>query len=101
MSVADKFKDNDNFKYDLVDILRQSITDKGNDLSGKIAEAYEKKDIKKFKVLSDNFLLAIESQDKLLATQKGFMVGNWIEQAKSLSAIEENRSLYICCQLSI
>lgn len=94
LSVADEFKDNSNFRYDLVDILRQSLADKGNSLSEKIAEAYKKKDIHKFKLLSDSFLLAIECQDKLLATQKNFRVGNWIEQAKSLSDIEENKNLY-------
>jgi alpha-N-acetylglucosaminidase len=94
LSVADKFRDNANFRYDLVDILRQSIADKGNDLSGEIGKAYEDKDIEKFKALSDNFLLAIQCQDRLLATQKDFTVGNWLEQAKSLSQIDKNRDLY-------
>jgi alpha-N-acetylglucosaminidase len=94
LSVADKFEDNENFKYDLVDILRQSLSDKGNELSEKIGKAYETKDIEKFKVLSDSFLYIIQCQDQLLATQSNFKVGNWIEQAKSLSEIEENRDLY-------
>lgn len=94
LSVADKFKNSDNFKYDMVDVLRQSLADKGNILSAKIGEAYEKKSVEKFKILSDSFLLAIKCQDRLLSTQSGFKIGNWIEQAKSLSQIEENRNLY-------
>lgn len=94
LSVADKFKDNANFQYDLVDVLRQSIADRGNDLSAKIGKAYEDKDIERFKALSNSFLLAIQCQDRLLATQKDFTVGNWLEQAKSLSRINENKDLY-------
>jgi alpha-N-acetylglucosaminidase len=94
LSVAGKFADSENFKYDLVDILRQSLSDRGNELSKKIGEAYEARNIEELKVLSDSFLYLIQSQDKLLATQSGFKVGNWLEQAKSLSEIKENRKLY-------
>lgn len=94
LSVADEFKDNENFKYDLVDVLRQSLSDRGNELSGRIGTAYENKDIENFKVLTDSFLYIIQCQDKLLATQPNFKVGNWLEQAKSLSQIKENRDLY-------
>lgn len=94
LSAAERFKDSGNYKYDLVDVLRQSLADKGNHLSKEIAKAYEEKNIEKFKLMSDSFLLAIECQDKLLATQKDFKVGNWIEQARSLSEIPENRDLY-------
>jgi alpha-N-acetylglucosaminidase len=94
LSVAEKFRNNDNFKYDLVDILRQGIADRGNELSKKIGDAHKSNDIEKFKVLSDSFLLAIRCQDRLLATQKDFRVGNWLEQAKSLSRKQENKKLY-------
>jgi alpha-N-acetylglucosaminidase len=63
-------------------------------LSRKIEELYEANNLENFKTLSDSFLLAIQCQDKLLATQKDFRVGNWLEQAKSLSHKQENRSLY-------
>ncbi|MDR3119412.1 MAG: alpha-N-acetylglucosaminidase [Mediterranea sp.] len=94
LSVADKFAGNENFCYDLVDILRQSISDRGNALSKQIGLAWKAKDIKQFKDLSDSFLMAIQCQDKLLATQKNFRLGNWLEQAKSLSTTQKNRDLY-------
>lgn len=85
---------NENFKYDLVDVLRQSIADKGNILSQKIGKAYEDKDIEQFRILTDSFLVAIEYLDKLLATQKDFKVGTWTEQAKSLSKNTDNKKQY-------
>ena len=94
LSVADEFKDNANFCYDLVDVLRQSIADRGNDLCKYIAVAYNARDIKRFKAFSDEFLNAILCQDALLATQKDFRVGNWIEQAKALSENPDNQRLY-------
>jgi alpha-N-acetylglucosaminidase len=94
LSVADKFGTSENFRYDLVDVLRQSLADKGNSLSKKIGKAYAAKDAEAFNALADTFLLAIRCQDRLLATQKDFRVGHWLEQAKSLSATPANRDLY-------
>ncbi|MDR3366851.1 MAG: alpha-N-acetylglucosaminidase [Prevotellaceae bacterium] len=94
LSVADKLGHSNNFKYDLVDVLRQSIADRGNMLSQKIGAAYQAKDTAQLRILADSFLLAIRCQDKLLATQKDFRVGSWIAQAKSLSKKQENRDLY-------
>lgn len=94
LSVAGKFRDNNNFKNDLVDVLRQSLSDRGNELSGRIGIAYENKNLENFKILTDSFLYIIQCQDKLLATQPNFKVGNWLEQAKSLSQVKENRDLY-------
>lgn len=94
LSVAEQYKGNNNFEYDLVDVLRQSIADKGNSLSDSISSAYNKKDIERFKILADSFLLALDCQDKLLATRKEFKTGTWIKRAVSLSDKEKNQCLY-------
>lgn len=94
LSVADQYKNNNNFQYDLVDVLRQSIADKGNTLSNKFSEAYDRKNLKEFVILKDSFLLLIKLQDNLLATRPEFKLVTWLEQAKSLSKNKKNKQLY-------
>ena len=44
LSVADQYKGNNNFEYDLVDVVRQSLADKGNVLLEEISQSYDRKD---------------------------------------------------------
>ncbi|MDR0766252.1 MAG: alpha-N-acetylglucosaminidase [Odoribacteraceae bacterium] len=94
LSVADEFAGNNNFEYDLVDVLRQAIADEGNRLSGEIDRAREARDIARFRVLADSFLLLVRCQDELLGTRREFMVGTWIKRARSLSGRKKHRDLY-------
>ncbi|MCL2561756.1 MAG: alpha-N-acetylglucosaminidase [Rikenellaceae bacterium] len=94
LSVADRFADSENFNYDLVDVMRQSIADHANKLSREIAEAHKAGDVGKFRALADKFLEALLCQDHLLATQRDFRLGNWLEQARALSQVPEYQNLY-------
>jgi len=94
LSVSEQYKCNNNFEYDIIDILRQSIADKGNVLSDSISSAYNKKNTDRLKIYADSFLLALDCQDKLLSTRKEFKVGSWIKKAISLSDKEKNQYLY-------
>lgn len=40
LAVADQFKGNNNFEYDLVDVVRQTLSDRGNVLQKEITAAY-------------------------------------------------------------
>ena len=82
VSVADEFKGNNNFEYDLVDIVRQAIAEKGR-LTEKVVEAaFAAGDKKLYKDASDRFLRLILLQDELLATRPEFKVGTWIARAR-------------------
>lgn len=94
LSAAAQYRGNNNYEYDLVDILRQSIADKGNVLSEKKSNAYDLGKLEDFISLKDSFLMLINLQNELLATRPEFKLGTWLEQAKSLSANTENQQLY-------
>lgn len=49
LSVAEQYKGNNNFEYDLVDIVRQSNADKGNALLDEISQSYDRKDKENFR----------------------------------------------------
>ena len=69
-SVADQYKGNNNFEYDLVDIVRQSNADKGNVLLEEISQSYDRKDKEDFRKQTQQFLDLILAQDRLLSTRK-------------------------------
>lgn len=84
MEEADRFKGNNNFEYDLVDITRQAIAEKGRLIYKVIQAAYEAGDQTLLRQASDRFLELLLAQDRLLATRPEFKVGRWIEQARRL-----------------
>ena len=81
---ADRFKGNNNFEYDLIDVVRQAVAEKGRLIYKVVRAAYEARDPKLLKQASDRFLELLLAQDRLLATRPEFKVGSWIEQARSL-----------------
>ncbi|WP_420910112.1 alpha-N-acetylglucosaminidase [Odoribacter lunatus] len=93
LAVADWYRGNNNFEYDLVDIVRQTLSDRGNELLKETMEAYRKKDKTAFATRSKQFLDLILAQDELLSTRPEFMLGTWLEQAKKIAPDDENRRL--------
>lgn len=81
---ADGFKGNNNFEYDLIDITRQAVAEKGRLVYKVIRAAYEAQDKPLLRLASDRFLELLLQQDRLLATRPEFKVGRWIAQARSL-----------------
>lgn len=94
VSVADQYKGNNNFEYDLVDIVRQAITERGRLLYKAVMAAYTSGDKTLFEMASRHFLQLILLQDELLGTRREFMVGNWIDQARNLGKTPEEKALY-------
>lgn len=94
VSVADKYKGNNNFEYDLVDVLRQSIAEKGRLMQKAVAAAYRAGDKALFELASQRFQHLISLQDRLLATRPEFKVGKWLADARSLGNTPEEKALY-------
>lgn len=94
LSVADLFVGNNNFEYDLIDIVRQAIAEKGRLVEKVIETAFTAKDKQLYKASSDRFLELLLLQDDLLGLRKEFMLGNWLEQAKQKGLTEQEKNLY-------
>ncbi len=94
LNTADQYKGNNNFEYDLVDIVRQSLADQGRIVYNNAIAAFKSYDKKSFEKYSNEFLQLLLLQDELLATRQEFRVGNWINQAKSLGNTQEEKDLY-------
>jgi len=102
LSAADRHADNENYRYDLVDIMRQALAEKGRLTYGAMVDAIEAHDVNTFNAEAEKFLALIDAQDELLDTRREFMVGTWIENAKALGhtasekdKMEENARLLV------
>ena len=94
LSAADRFKGNNNFEYDLIDIVRQAVAEKGRLVYPIMIDAYKAGEKELFAASSQRFLDLILLQDKLLAARPDFKVGTWIEKARNLGTTPEEKDLY-------
>ena len=94
LSAADRFKGNNNFEYDLIDIVRQAVAEKGRLVYPIMIDAYKAGEKELLAASSQRFLDLILLQDKLLAARPEFKVGTWIEKARNLGTTPEEKDLY-------
>lgn len=94
LSTADEYRGNNNFEYDLIDIVRQAIAEKGRITLKNIQTAATTSDTILFKQTSNYFLNLILLQDKLLSTRAEFMLGSWLEMAKKAGKNKKEKRLY-------
>ena len=90
LSVAEELCDNENYRYDLVDMMRQALADLGKLTLDSISSASSAQR----KPIADRFLQLILDQDRLLGTQKEFRLGRWTEMARNLGQNEAEKELY-------
>lgn len=94
LDCADRFRGNNNFEYDLVDIVRQAVAEKGRLVYPVVVSAFKSGDVDLFDAAANRFLELIMLQDELLATRKEFMVGSWINSARCLGKTDEEKDWY-------
>ena len=91
---ADAYRGNADFEYDLVDIVRQAVAEKGRLVYPVVVAAYKAADKELFASASARFLNLILLQDCLLATHSNFKVGRWIGNARRMGATAAESDLY-------
>jgi alpha-N-acetylglucosaminidase len=94
IKAADACKNSEGFQYDLVDVTRQVLANYALPLQQKFATAYQNKDLNAFKNYSRQFITLIEDMDKLLATRRDFLLGQWVTDARKWGATEKEKALY-------
>lgn len=90
---APRFKGNNNYEYDLVDIVRQGIAEKGRLTYNDMVAALRSRDTTAFNRHSTLFLDLIKAQDELLRTRPEFKVGKWIADARALADNPQEKDL--------
>jgi alpha-N-acetylglucosaminidase len=93
-SVAEKYRGNNNFEYDLVDITRQALADQARLQYQRTIADYKAFAIKEFESDYRRFLLMLLMQDKLLGTRSEFRLGHWTQDAIACGTTPEEQKLY-------
>ena len=72
----------ESYMYDLSELMRQIVSNYAVVELGNMKDAYDTKDVAKFKELKEKFLNTFDLFELVLGTQKDLMVGNWIGGAE-------------------
>ena len=84
VSVAERYRGCNNFEYDLVDVARQALANRGQEVLSELLAAFDKGERNRFFRLSERFVGMISLQDSLLNSRSEFMVGRWLDEAKRM-----------------
>jgi len=82
------------YNRDLVDVTRQCLGNLGMVVREKMAVAFDKKDAPVFERAAKDFLTLGRDLDEFLATRSEFMLGKWINDARSWAASDPEKAYY-------
>lgn len=91
---GDLIADNDLFKYDLVDVTRQFLQNKIELIYPQIKTAFDSMNLYELKRLQIIFESILIDLNDILQTNENFLLGKWLERAKSLATNPIEKQLY-------
>jgi alpha-N-acetylglucosaminidase len=83
LAVAPELRDSEPYRYDLVDVARQVLANEARRALPDIKQAYESKDRRRFAALTARWLEMMALEDRLLASDRFFLVGRWLAPVRS------------------
>ena len=89
----DKLSASRPYRFDIVDVQRQMMTNLGQLIHRKAAEAFRKKDRHAFALHSGRFLEMLADMDKLLRTRSEYSFDRWLTEARSWGDTDEEKNL--------
>jgi alpha-N-acetylglucosaminidase len=66
------------YKYDLVDVGRQALANWSRQTLPQIKDAFDRRDRSRFQALTERWLFMMDLEDQLLATNRYFLLGVWM-----------------------
>ncbi|GAA1762848.1 hypothetical protein GCM10009747_22900 [Agromyces humatus] len=77
--------DNAAFRYDLMDVSRQVVSNTSRTLLPQVRRAYQSRDLAKFDALTTEWLSNIDLLDEIVGTQPQNLLGRWIADARAMA----------------
>ncbi|KAJ1297075.1 hypothetical protein BS78_01G350300 [Paspalum vaginatum] len=94
LNAGSDFSQSTTYRYDLVDLTRQCLSKLANEVYLDAMSSYQTKDSNGLNSHTRKFLEIIMDIDMLLAADDNFLLGPWLESAKSLAITEKERKQY-------
>ncbi|NOV01170.1 alpha-N-acetylglucosaminidase TIM-barrel domain-containing protein, partial [Paenibacillus planticolens] len=92
LNVRQELRSSSAYRYDLMDITRQVLSNHSRVLLPQIKQEYDAKDKLQFNALTDKWLKWMELLDEVTATNKQTMLGPWLDNAKSFASDDAERA---------
>ena len=89
---ADECGDVDAYRFDLVNVARQTLSNHAAALQRKVVKAHGAGDAKAMRAAADEFLQLLLDMDELLATRREFLLGRWIADARRWGDTDAERA---------
>ncbi|MDY0168911.1 MAG: alpha-N-acetylglucosaminidase TIM-barrel domain-containing protein [Thermoguttaceae bacterium] len=89
---AEELGEADPYRYDLVHVARQALSNHATVSHRAAVAAWHKKDAAAFAQTAERFLGLLDDMDELLATRREFLLGRWLEDAKRWGTDDAGRA---------
>ncbi|ESO95231.1 hypothetical protein LOTGIDRAFT_144735, partial [Lottia gigantea] len=94
VKASPNFNNSDLFRYDLVDITRNSLQVISMKMYSDILMAYSMKNSTQLKQAGDRFIILLSQLEKLLASDRHFLLANWLDDSKQWGSNSNQSRLY-------
>ncbi|CAG9765501.1 unnamed protein product [Ceutorhynchus assimilis] len=91
---SDNLKNSPGYLHDLVDLTRQVLQDNGDIYYEKLVKTFRNKDLIEFQKLATIFRGIFLDLESILATNEAFLLGKWLEAAKSCANNTKEEKLF-------
>ncbi|MFJ8312647.1 MULTISPECIES: alpha-N-acetylglucosaminidase [unclassified Streptomyces] len=91
LAAAPALRSSSAYRYDLLDVTRQTLSNHSRVLLPRIRAAYECGDNAVFSQLTDEWLRCLALLERAVATDRGHLLGRWIADARSWGATEAEK----------
>ncbi len=78
-------KASEGYRYDLITIFQQILSNRAQDIHAQMVEAFESKNLAEFQSKSEELLNIADLMEKTTSQSEYYMLGRWVEQAKALA----------------
>ncbi|GAA6406578.1 alpha-N-acetylglucosaminidase [Blautia hominis] len=90
----ERAKDAEGYRYDMVDICRQLLSNYAQSVYQQAIRAWDSKDRKSFSQSKNEFLVLLQELDALLSTREEFRFAKWLTDARKSACTQEESDLF-------
>ncbi|MEM9235913.1 MAG: alpha-N-acetylglucosaminidase [Verrucomicrobiota bacterium] len=94
LDLADELKDVESYRFDLVNVHREMLSGLCFVMIDDLTKAYQSGDATKLKAAGGRLLGLFDDLEKLTGTEEMFLLGDWIEEARSWGKTKEEKDYY-------
>lgn len=94
LEAAPQLGESDAFRYDVVNLTRQVLGHLGLPLVNALEDAFSRRDLAALALVEERIVGLLGDLDTLVGTRREFLLGPWLEAAKSWGTTDGERRLY-------